>query len=163
MQVGLAVGTSVSVTDLRVLLLLPQSIKLPATDSLTKICFDSLFLNSFYVVNGILFTAFFLRIHNFKKPYNITSFNRKKALIEKDTQNIVVLILLPKIDILGLTETSQRKNFCQAGRSARCISLTCDTVQSRGSCPPPLRTSQRPCVFRLRPNVQTVSEWVPKH
>lgn len=66
-------------------LLLPQSIELPGTDSLTKIFFDSLFLNSFYVVNGIVFTTLlFFRIHNFKKPYNITSFNRKKALIEKE-------------------------------------------------------------------------------
>ena len=53
---------------------------------------------------------FFFRIHNSKKPYNITSFNRKKALIEKeDTQNIVVLTLLPKIDILRLTKRRHKK------------------------------------------------------
>lgn len=54
---------------------------------------------------------FFFRIHNFKKPYNITSFNRKKALIEKeDIENIVILTLLPKIDILKLTRDSTKKN-----------------------------------------------------
>lgn len=56
------------------------------------------------------FFFFFFRIHNFKKPYNITSFNRKKALIEKeDTQNMVVLTLLPKIDILRLTKRRHKK------------------------------------------------------
>lgn len=43
----------------------------------------------------------FFRIHNFKKPYNMTSLNRKrKALIEKeDPQNMAILTLLPKIDL----------------------------------------------------------------
>lgn len=58
---------------------------------------------------------FFFRIHNFKKPYNITSFNRKKALIEKeDTQNMVVLTLLPKIDILRLTKRRHKKEPLQS-------------------------------------------------
>lgn len=80
-----------------------------------KNIFDSLFLNSFYVVNGIVFTTFlffFFRSHNFKKPY-ITSFNRKKALIEKeDTRNMAILTLLPKIDILRLTKRHHRKELC---------------------------------------------------
>lgn len=83
-----------------------------------KNIFDSLFLNSFYVVNGIIFTTFFVcflffRIHNFKKPYNMTSLNRKKekALIEKeDPQNMAVLTLLPKIDILRLTKRRHKMN-----------------------------------------------------
>ena len=53
---------------------------------------------------------FFFRILKCKKPYNINSFNRKKALIEKEeTQNIVVLTLLPKIDILRLTKRRHKK------------------------------------------------------
>lgn len=54
---------------------------------------------------------FFFRSHNFKKPY-ITSFNRKKALIEKeDTRNMVILTLLPKIDILRLTKRHHQKEL----------------------------------------------------
>lgn len=61
-------------------------------------------------LHHFFFCFFFFRIHNFKKPYNMTSFNRKKALIEKaDTQNTVVLTLLPKIDILRLTKRHHRK------------------------------------------------------
>lgn len=83
---------------------------------------------------------FFFRIHNCKKPYNITSFNRKKALIEKeDTQNIVVLTLLPKIDILRLTKRRhKKKNRYRVCSLAYYISLF---IQCRVEswCPPPAR------------------------
>lgn len=65
---------------------------------------------------------FFFRSHNFKKPY-ITSFNRKKALIEKeDTRNMVILTLLPKIDILRLTKRHHQKEL-RSLWLAYCISL----------------------------------------
>ena len=111
--VGLAAGcSSVSVTDSVTIppLLHPQSIKLPGTDSLTKIFLILSFLIVSMQLMELYLQHFFFRIHNCKKPYNITSFNRKKALIEKeDTQNIVVLTLLPKIDILRLTKRRHKK------------------------------------------------------
>lgn len=45
----------------------------------------------------------------------MTSFNRKKALIEKeDTQNMVILTLLPKIDILRLTKRHHKKESLES-------------------------------------------------
>lgn len=78
---------------------------------------------------------FFFRIHNFKKPYNITSFNRKKALIEKeDTRNMVVLTLLPKIDILRLTKRHHKKEL-PSSLLISLLHLTSYTMQSRKSTP----------------------------
>ena len=85
---------------------------------------------------------FFFRIHNFKKPYNITSFNRKKALIEKeDTRNMVVLTLLPKIDILRLTKRHHKKKDCYSLLLAYYLSLLTQRKAGRWS-PPPLHASQ---------------------
>lgn len=107
-----------------------------------KNIFDSLFLNSFYVVNGIIFTIFFcliflfFRIHNFKKPYNMTSLNRKKkkkekALIEKeDPQNTAVLTLLQKIDILRLTKRRHKNELLESLLTANCLSLLQHKIES---------------------------------
>lgn len=112
-------------------LLLPQSIQLPGTDSLTKIFLILSFLIVSMQLMELYLQRFFFRIHNFKKPYNITSFNRKKALIEKeDTQNTVVLTLLPKIDILRLTKRRHKKELLQS-LLISLLHLTSYTTQRR--------------------------------
>lgn len=79
---------------------------------------------------------FFFRSHNFKKPY-ITSFNRKKALIEKeDTRNMVILTLLPKIDILRLTKRHHQKEL-RSLWLAYCISLLGQRKWKASARPPP--------------------------
>lgn len=149
-------------------LLPPQSVTLPGTDSLTKI----FLILSFLIVSMQLmelylqhFFFFFFRIHNFKKPYNITSFNRKKALIEKeDTRNMVVLTLLPKIDILRLTKRHHtKKGLLESALSLR--HLTSYTTQSRAGKPtsPPRVTATLPGVLQLHAKIHTVSELVPKY
>lgn len=62
-----------------------------------------------YLQHFIIFSFFFFRIHNFKKPY-ITSFNKKKHLYRKRTRKkFVALALLPKIERIRVTKTPQRK------------------------------------------------------
>lgn len=81
--------------------------------------FVFLFLNSFYVVNGIVFTAFyyfflffFFRISQFSKnlisPLSTTT--KRKHLYRKRTRKkFVALALLPKIERIRVTKTPQRK------------------------------------------------------
>lgn len=75
----------------------------------------------------------FFRIHNFKKPYNMTALNRKKekALIEKeDPQNMAILTLLPKIDILRLTKRRHKMNCQRVCEAANCMSLLQHKIES---------------------------------
>lgn len=124
------------------------------------------FLISFYVVNGIVFTTvfFFFRSHNFKKPY-ITSFNRKKALIEKeDTRNTVILTLLPKIDRYTQVnkETSAKRTAQPCGQPTAPHAGGRERSASARR-PSALRPARPPCALRLPLKIHTVSELVPKY
>lgn len=137
-------------------LLLPQSIQLPGTDSLTKIFLILSFLIVSMQLMELYLQRFFFRIHNFKKPYNITSFNRKKALIEKeDTQNTVVLTLLPKIDILRLTKRRHKKELLQS-LLISLLHLTSYTTQRRKFMPTSRSTlCFRGCTSSTRKSIQS--------
>lgn len=122
--------------------LLPRSIKLPGTDALTKIFLILSFLIVSMQLMELYLQHFSFRIHNFKKPYNITSFNRKeKALIKRRTlrKHCRPYLIAENRQTEVNKETSHQRN-------ARVCSLAYYTslLQRKGesASPPPTPTSQ---------------------
>ena len=117
--VGLAAGcSSVSVTDLVLVPphLHPQTIKLPGTDSLTKIFLILSFLIvSMQLMELYLQRFFFLEFTTAKNLIISPLSTEKKHLQKRRTlKTPVVLTLLPKIDILRLTKRQHKKEPLQS-------------------------------------------------